>query len=170
MDTKYYKSYCENIEQVENYELALNDDFKEWDCHHRLETHNYDGERRLVDISCKELKALGMYYDRPPEELIFMRRRDHLTLHNANVTRRQRISKSKIGIHRSEETKRKVSETRKLRGIKPSLEQRRKHSEFMKGNTFTKGMKWFNNGKINKVCFECPEGFVSGMLRNKHKK
>ncbi len=30
----------------------------------------------------------------------------------------------------------------------------------MKGNTFTKGMKWFNNGEINKVCFECPEGFV----------
>lgn len=37
-------------------------------------------------------------------------------------------------------------------------------------DTHTKGMKWFNNGKINKVCFECPEGFVPGMLRNKSKK
>ena len=39
-----------------------------------------------------------------------------------------------------------------------------KISEAMKGNTHTKGMKWFNNGKINKVCFECPEGFVPGKL------
>lgn len=171
MGTKYYvRYYCNNIEQVENYELALKDGFKGWDCHHRLETHNSDGERRLVDISGKELKALGLYWNRPPEELIFIRRREHLTLHNVNVTRCQRISKSKVGISRSEETKNKISETRKLRGIKPSLEQRGKQSEFMKGNTLTKGMKWFNNGKINKVCFECPEGFVPGMLRNKSKK
>ena len=131
--TKYHLlRYCNNIEQVENYELALKDNFKGWDCHHRLETHNSDGERRLTDITSKELIALEMYWHRPPEELIFMRR--------------------------------------KLRGIKPSLEQRRKQSEFMKGNTHTKGMRWFNNGKINKVSFECPEGFVPGMLRDKHKK
>lgn len=170
MNAKYYKRYCSSIEQVENYELALKDNFKGWDCHHRLETHNSDGERRLVDISSRELMDLGMYWDRPPEELVFMRRREHTTLHNVNVARCQRISKSKIGIPRSEETKRKVSETRKLRGIKPSLEQRKKQSEFMKGNTHTKGMKWFNNGKINKLSFECPEGFVPGMLRNKSKK
>lgn len=169
--TKYHLlRYCNNIEQVENYELALKDNFKGWDCHHRLETHNSDGERRLIDITSKELIALGMYYNRQPEELIFMRRKEHLTLHNKSEARSQKISKSKIGIPRSEETKRKVSETRKLRGIKPSLEQRRKQSEFMKGNTYTKGMKWFNNGKINKVCFECPEGFVPGMLRDKHRK
>lgn len=170
MNAKYYKRYCSSIELVENYELALKDNFKGWDCHHRLETHNSDGERRLVDISSKELIDLGMYWDRPPEELVFMRRREHTTLHNVNVTRCQRISKSKIGIPRSEETKRKVSETRKVRGIKPSLEQRMKQSEFMKGNTRTKGMRWFNNGKINKLSFECPEGFVPGMLRNKSKK
>ena len=162
---RHYLRYCNNIEQVENYELALKDGFKGWDCHHRLETHNSVGERRLVDISYKELVALGMYWNRPSEELIFMRTKEHLTLHNKSVARCQRISKSKLGIPRSEETKKKVSETRKLRGIKPSLEQRKNQSEFMKGNTLTKGMKWFNNGIINKVCFECPEGFVPGMLK-----
>ena len=51
-------------------------------CHHRLETHNSDGERRLIDISIKELKALNMYYNRPASEFIFMRTIDHEMLHN----------------------------------------------------------------------------------------
>ena len=47
-----------------------------------------------------------------------------------------------------------------------SEETRKKLSEANKGkNIWTKGMHWFNNGKINKVCYECPEGFVPGMLR-----
>lgn len=33
------------------------------------------------------------------------------------------------------------------------------------GNTNTKGMHWYNNGIENKLCFECPTGFVPGMLR-----
>lgn len=27
-----------------------------------------------------------------------------------------------------------------------------------------KGCRWFNNGKINKFCHECPEGFILGKL------
>lgn len=27
-----------------------------------------------------------------------------------------------------------------------------------------KGKHWYNNGKINKFCYECPEGFVKGFL------
>lgn len=26
------------------------------------------------------------------------------------------------------------------------------------------GRKWFNNGIVNKFCFECPDGFVEGMV------
>lgn len=65
----------------------------------------------------------------------------------------------------SEETKKKISEGNKGKKLEPiSEEHKMKISEAMKGNTHTKGMKWFNNGKINKVCFECPEGFVPGKL------
>jgi hypothetical protein len=47
-----------------------------------LETHNSDGERRLVDLTSKELIALGMYYNRPASELTFMTTYNHEMLHN----------------------------------------------------------------------------------------
>lgn len=76
-------AYCiqEEIEQIENYELAKADNFDGWDIHHRLETHNSDGEKRLVNISVEELKALDMYYNRPASELIFLTRAEHTKLH-----------------------------------------------------------------------------------------
>lgn len=73
--------YCTENEKIENYELAKADNFIGWDRHHRLETHNSDGERRLVPLSVAELKALDMYYNRPPEELIWLRHDEHKKLH-----------------------------------------------------------------------------------------
>lgn len=73
--------YCKELEKVENYELAKADNFDKWDRHHRLETHNSDGEKRLVQISREELIALDMYYNRPPEELIWLKSSEHIKLH-----------------------------------------------------------------------------------------
>ena len=112
-----FKRYCKDYQNIENYEAAKKDDFKGWHCHHRLETHNSDGERRLVDISQKELKALGMYYHRPANELIFLTTREHNAF--------------KKGTHHSEETKKKMSEAAK--GKKLSAETRKKLSEAHKG-------------------------------------
>src|SRR5574344_2707214 len=84
---KYKKFYqrqhycCEDISQIENYSLAKADNFIKWDIHHRLETNNSDGERRLVDLTRDELKALDMYYNRPASELIFMTHSEHISLH-----------------------------------------------------------------------------------------
>jgi hypothetical protein len=80
---EYYlrKYYCINLEEVENYNLAKKDNFKGWDIHHRLETYNSDGERRSVDITRKELMKLGMYYNRPASELIFIKHKEHVSLH-----------------------------------------------------------------------------------------
>ena len=50
-----FKRYCKDYEKIENYQKALKDDFINWCCHHRLETHSLDGERRDVDISYEEL-------------------------------------------------------------------------------------------------------------------
>ena len=72
-----YKQYCKDYKNIENYEKAKKDNFKGWECHHRLETHTPDGKRRDVDISQKELIALGMYYNRPASELIFLPASEH---------------------------------------------------------------------------------------------
>ena len=64
-----FERLCKDYKNIENYEKAKADDFKNWVCHHRLQTWTSDGKRREVDILAKELKALGMYYNRPAEEL-----------------------------------------------------------------------------------------------------
>ena len=162
--------YCKDYENIKNYEKALAENFVGWHCHHRLETHNSDGERRLVDITAEELKALGMYYNRPAKELIFLTTSEHAILHQK-------------GKHRSEETRKKRSEANK--GKRLSEETRNKLSEGQKGeknhnygkpksnetknklsNAF-KGLCFFNNGKINKRAKECPPGFIKGRLKRK---
>ena len=146
-----YKQYCKEPEKIENYEKAKAANFKNWEVHHRLETHNSDGERRQVDITKKELKALDMYYNRPSSELIFLPTSEHMSLHRK-------------GKPKSEEHKKKLSEARKgeknpFYGKTHSEETRKKWSEARKE------MRWYNNGKINTMAKECPEGFVPGRLR-----
>lgn len=70
---------------------------------------------------------------------------------------RDKISEKQKGKQVSEETRKKISETKKGKCL--SKEHRNKISEIQKGK------HWYNNGKINKFCYECPEGFVPGLLR-----
>ena len=210
-NTLVRKCYCRTPELIENYEAAVADTTQTWQCHHRLETHNSDGERRLVDISRAELIALDVYYDRPSEELIFLTESEHKRLHLESKKRpqiseetRRKISEAQKGKHLSEETRRKLSEARKRnqynkgkhhteetkkklseahKGKHLSEETKRKISETMKRKKFGprseetkkkmkqsmkgqhKGKHWFNNGEICTRCFECPKGFVPGILR-----
>ena len=130
-----FKIYCKEPEKIENYEKAKADDFKGWEVHHRLETHNSDGERRLVDISYKELKALGMYYNRPASELIFLTKSEHNTLHR--IGRYTGENNPMYGKKLSEETKKKLSEAAKgnknMLGKKHSEETRKKIGAAAKG-------------------------------------
>ena len=168
-----YKRYCKEPEKIENYEKAKKDNFKGWHCHHRLETHNSDGERRPVDITMEELEALGMYYHRPASELIFLTSREHNSLHHKGkliseehkkkVSEAGKGNKHALGYHHSEETKKKISEARK---DKPrSEETKKKMREAAKGNKNVRGTRWFNNGKISKRAYECPDGFVPGRIK-----
>lgn len=65
---------------VENYDEAVKSP-ERWCLHHRLETHTSDGIKRIVNISAEELKALDMYWNRPPEELIYMSWKEHQSIH-----------------------------------------------------------------------------------------
>ena len=149
-----FERYCKNYQNIENYEKAKKDNFIGWECHHRLETHNSDGIRRDVDISHKELEALGMYYNRPPEELIFLTTREHHILRKVSDSTREKLRATKkgennpnYGKHLSEETRKKMREAKKGE------------------NNPAFGKHWFNNGKINKRVKECPKGFVPGRLK-----
>ena len=187
----YNKRFCKEPEKIENYEKAKADNFIGWECHHRLETHTSDGKRRAVDITQAELIALGMYYNRPASELIFLPRSEHRLYqrgkrpsvgtrkkmrdswdYDKHFTEeaRRKMSEAGKGKPKSEEHKKKIGTANKgeknpMYGKHLSEDHKNKLSEINKGNTNTKGMHWFNNGKINKVCYECPPGFVPGMLR-----
>ena len=166
-----FKRYCKEPEKIENYEAAAADNFKGWECHHRLETHNSDGIRRDVDISHKELKALGMYYNRPPEELIFLTIKEHHALRRVSDSTRKKLSEAKkgenhpnYGKHLPEETKRKIGEANK--GKPKSEETKKRMRSAKKGeNNPAFGKHWFNNGKTNVRAKECPKGFVPGRLK-----
>ena len=123
----YDKKVCIEIENVENYENALADDFKGWCLHHRRGTHFPNGERRDIDISMEELIALDMYYGRPADELIFLTKSEHSILHNKGKPR-----------PKTEEHKKKLSESLKgkpspNKGKHLSAEQRKKLSEINRG-------------------------------------
>ena len=187
--------FCTEPEKIENFEKALADNFEGWCVHHRMETHNSDGERRLVDITPAELKALGMYYNRPASELIYLTRAEHARLHisgSGNPMHNEEFRKKNSDAHKgeknpmygkkhSEEARKKISEGNKGKlfseerrnrisiakkgkpGKPHSVEAKKKIGVASKGRN--KNRCWFNNGKINKFCFECPDGFVPGQLR-----
>lgn len=75
---------------------------------------------------------------------------------------RDAVNTGKIGMkgkRHTEETRKKISES--CKGRRLSLETRKKISNTLKGKLF------FNNGKVNIVAKECPEGFVRGRLVHK---
>ena len=139
----YNKRFCKEPEKIENYEKALADNFKGWECHHR----------KGVDIPREKLKALGMYYNRPADELIFLKNSEHRFLHHK-------------GKQFSEEHKNKLSEAHKGnipwnkgKKVKKFSEEHKKKLSLQKT-----GRHWFNNGKISIMRFECPDGFIPGRL------
>lgn len=89
--------FCRKPEYIENYDKAIADTTQVWECHHRLETHFSDGTERPknAQLSQAELVALDIYFDRPPEEFIFLTKVEHRKLH-------------KIGTKFSEEHKNKI--------------------------------------------------------------
>ena len=72
------KSYCsEDISLIENYHEAIADQTKMWDVHHRREC---DSEGRTL-FTGKQLIDMGLYFNRPASELIFVTRSMHSKLH-----------------------------------------------------------------------------------------
>lgn len=134
MITKSILKFCKDYTRIENYDKAVNDPDETWLLHHRLETHFSDGIERPYNahLSRAELIGLDMYYNRPPEELIFLTRSDHSILHMKSVETRQKQSEAMKVLHKlTEGTRRKSPEVKRKRHL--SEEHKRKLAEAHKG-------------------------------------
>ena len=98
------KYCCEDTSKIENYELAKRDNFKGWVIHHRLELVETGA---VADSTKQDLRARGIYYNRPAEELIYLTKSEHQRLHRKGKPGPNR------GKHFSEEHKRKLLESKK---------------------------------------------------------
>lgn len=173
----WYKFCSEPLDKIEHYEEALAEDFKGWCIHHRLEI-KLDGTR----VSVQELNYQGLYYDRPANELVFMRNGEHTTLHMLGSTfnrgkrhsaeTRRKMSEALKGKHLSAETRKKLSEANRgennpMFGKHHSAESCQKMSEAhkckhksaetrQKMSEAHKGKCWWNDGISSKHAKECP--------------
>ena len=134
--TKYhFEPYCMEFKKIENYEKALIDNFKGWHCHHRLEK----------DYTREELIKKNLYYNRPPEELIFLTNKDHQILH---------------------------SQYNIKKGFLPAKGHHWNLPKEFSDNTSKriKNLVWVNNGSINKRVLQndIPNGFVLGRIKKQY--
>lgn len=131
MISKEVKWFCRDYTQIENYNEAINDNTQVWDCHHKKEIE--EGK------TCKQLKQEGLYYNRLPQELIFLTHEEHSKLHSLNMMEehKMKISKSLTGKSLKDEHKYKISESCKghipwnkgIKGYKHSKETKEKMSK-----------------------------------------
>ena len=119
-------------------------------CYKNRDTVDAEGQPRNI---CHHIDF--NHDNNDPDNLIFLSVNEHNSVH-ANDRRGDywdRVSKSMsiaktgeknamYGKHHTEETKQKMSAAQK-------------------------GRSWWNNGEINIMADECPDGFVKGMLRHK---
>ncbi len=192
MICKFYvkKFCCEDISNIENYKEAVNSPEK-WVCHHRLELIKTGA---VVDSTVQDLIDWGIYYDRPADELIFLKLSEHTSLHHKgrpkseewrrvmSVKRRGRklppvseetrkkLSESLKGRKHgslSEETKRKISES--LKGTKLSDETRRKISEAGRGRKLSDEFKRkLSEAKKGHTTSEETRKKISETLKGRH--
>lgn len=128
-------AFCrEPIENIENYEEAVNSKEK-YVCHHK-------NGAPFTGFSKMDLIKMKMYYHRPASELIFVSESEHMKLHRKGIKMsdetkkkisdsktgktpwnkgkpmseetKQKLSKSIRGRHHTEETKKKMSMSRKI--------------------------------------------------------
>ena len=144
----YIKNYCQDYQNIQNYAEALKSPLK-YDLHHRREISENKSRKQLI--------AENLYYNRPPEELVFLERGEHQRLHkegkNMSAETRKKMSEAQKGHLVSEDTRQKISDAKKGKNMSAetrkrmsnakknmSEETRKKMSDAKKGKL--KGLHW----------------------------
>ena len=146
INVKEVQKYCkEDISKIKNYDKAIADTTQVWHCHHMTETWWHCSKKELIENEC--------YYHRKACELIFLTPEEHKRLHMKGVTlsdeTRRKMSESKKGRIFSEEHRRKLSESHK--GHTVSEETRKKMSEAKKGENHPLYGKHFSEETRRKI-------------------
>ena len=129
INEKYAKKYCcEDISNIENYELAINDQTQTWDCHHRGEI------LPCGRFSPNDLNKFGLYFNRPASELIFLTKAEHTCMHFKGV-----IRPDLKGVPKSEEHKKAISDAKK--GVPLNEAHKKALSEALKGHSMSEATK-----------------------------
>lgn len=140
----HLKKFCkDDITRIENYDIAKSEDFKGWDCHHRLEL-TLDNE---FANSKEDLIRYNMYYNRPYFELILLRKSEHSQLHQNTYHFKQYNSKLNKDKPKSEHMKMALSNS--LKGRKFTDEWRENLSKACMGRNKGKPLSEIN--RINKA-------------------
>lgn len=136
MISKNIMSFCIDYTKIENYNKAIADTSHTWECHHIME-----------QVFTKEaLIRAGWYYDRPPEEFIFLTKAEHTKLHLSFPKRKERARQNRIAWNKAHS------------GIRHPKEWKEKQSKSHIG------LYWWNNGVTNIQSRTQPEGFVRGRI------
>lgn len=156
------KRYCsEDISNIENYEQAINDRTQTWDIHHRLEIQGQ------FYNSASLLKRCRLYYNVPASQLIFLTKSDHMKLHghrSLSDKTKKKLSNAHKGKKLSKECKQKMSKVR--RGKSSGMKGKHLSDKSKQLLSIAKqGRHWYNNGKVCKWTYECPEGFELGRIK-----
>ena len=157
------KRMCTDYTKIKNYEKAIADKTQTWNIH-----HIYELKCPVRKYTMPELKAMGMYYNRPPEELVFMTASEHHKLH-------QTVNNSFKGKKHTEETRKIMSlhGGNAFRGRQHTEEAKEKNRLAHLGKKHNKefgekvtarntGRKWYTDGTTDRFLHECPVGFWEG--------
>lgn len=145
MISKTVFKYCsEPVENIENYDKAIADNTQIWVCHHRDEIKILPSGIKVLR-TVRELIENNRYYNCPANELIFLQRSEHKSLHNQNDPRCC-INYSQKGKVRDTTFREKVRKTqsKKLRKLADDYVLYKNNGGKLKWNEFQKEMK---NGK-----------------------
>ena len=155
------RKYCkDDISKIENYEQAINDKTQTWDCHHRLELTINDEHARTKE----ELIRLGMYYNRPYFELIFLTRKEHKKLEQNTNYARQKNREAQLKVNRKGSNNpmsaENVTEKRKTN---PYFGKRSKYKVFVHYAKSEEGRKIINHFGLKERTKESEKLYYSEM-------